>query len=466
MKKKPNVLFIFSDQHNARCLSSAGHPDVKTPVLDKLASEGMRFENAYCQNPICTPSRMSALSSLYPSTHGYYGLYGPEPFRPLYSMFRHFKENGYRTGALGKLHTPRYWIERDCQFVYDEFLEHPKYLEGAGLYEANDNRKFTGIRDGKTSSLPLRHSCESVLAKQTIRFMRNEGEPADRGNSDVPWMAWVCFARPHQPYTPSEQFASMYDPEKIFLPPHADTDNELFKKNRSNNGEAKIKKILSAYLGLVSQLDYGIGMIIEELERTGELDNTIIVYSTDHGDFAGEHSGFEKGGGISTRAITRIPLIFRYPDRVKQNRVCDEMVESIDIFPTLCELSGTEIPNTVQGLSFNTLLQGAAKPVRGDCITENPYRKAIATKQWRYVANFENESDELYNVVDDPWELTNLIDDPAHRDIAAGLCRKLFHRVAQARKPVHTLNGFWHRQKYDRAGLINLNECGEITPYW
>ena len=466
MKKKPNILFIFSDQHNARCLSSAGHLDVKTPVLDKLAAEGMRFENAHCQNPICTPSRMSILSSLYPSTHGYYGLYGPEPFRPFYSMFSHFKENGYRTGALGKLHTPRYWIERECQFVYDEFIEHPKYLEGAGLYDLNDNRNFFGNHDGETSSLPLEHSCESVLAKQTIRFMRNEGEPSDRGDSDDPWMAWVCFARPHQPYTPSEPYASMYDPEKISLPPSADTDNELFKTNRSGHGEAKIRKILSAYLALVSQVDYGVGMIIEELERTGELDNTIIVYTTDHGDFAGEHSGYEKNGGISTRAITRIPLIIRFPNGVKENIVCDEMVESIDIFPSLCELSGTEIPNTIQGLSFKSLLEGSSEATRKDCITENPYRKAIATKEWRYVANLENESDELYNVVNDPWELTNLIDDPEYKNIASNLCRRLFHRVARARKPVHALNGFWHNQKYDRAGLINLNECGEITPYW
>ncbi len=466
MKKRPNVLFIFSDQHNAGCLGSAGHPDVKTPVLDKLAEEGARFNNAYCQNPICSPSRMSVLSSLYPSTHGYYGLYGPEPVRPLYSIFKHFKEHGYRTGALGKLHTPRYWIERDCQFVYDEFIEHPKYLEGAGLYELNDNRKFTGPRDGRTSGLPLEHSCESVLAKQTVRFMRNEGEPSDRGKADAPWLAWVCFARPHQPYTPSEPFASMYDPDAIFLPPTADTDNELFRKFRSDRGEAEIRKILSAYLGLVSQVDYGIGMIIEELEQTGELDNTIIVYSTDHGDYAGEHSGFEKCGGISTRAITRIPLIVRYPGLVKRNLSCAGLVESIDIFPTLCELSGIDIPDTVQGRSFKSLLHGDPGAIRDDCITENPYRKALATEKWRYVANLPDERDELYDQENDPWELNNLIDDPEYAELARELCRRLFHRVTQARKPVHTLNGFWHNQEYDRAGLINLNKCGPITPYW
>ncbi len=138
--KKPNILFLFSDQHNARCMSCAGHPDVRTPNIDRLAAEGVRFENAYANNPICTPSRISYLSGLYPSTHGYYALYGPPPTSSMTNLFKYFRCNGYRTGALGKLHTPRYWIESDCQFVYDEFVEFPKYLEGAGLYELNDNR--------------------------------------------------------------------------------------------------------------------------------------------------------------------------------------------------------------------------------------------------------------------------------------------------------------------------------------
>ena len=193
--KHPNILILYSDQLNARCFSHADHPDVKTPNIDEIARGGVRFENAFAQNPVCTPSRMSFLSGLYPSTHGYYGIYGKEPVDSITSMFRYFKRSGYRTGALGKLHTPRSWIERDCQFVYDEFIEFPKYLEGAGLYEKNDNRRFTGWKDGEASTLPLEHSCESALAKQTVRFIKNEGEPADRGDPESPWLAWASFSR-------------------------------------------------------------------------------------------------------------------------------------------------------------------------------------------------------------------------------------------------------------------------------
>ena len=457
---RPNILFIFSDQFNARCLSIAGHPDVQTPNLDRLATEGVRFENAYAQNPICTPSRMCFLSGQYTSTHGYYGLYGQEPAQRLTSIFRYFREGGYRTGALGKLHTPRYWIEHDCQFVYDEFIEHPKYLEGAGLYEANDNRRFTGWRDGQASHIPLEHSCEVVLAKQTIRFMRNQGEPNDRGDPASPWFAWVSFSRPHSPLTPSEPFASMYPPEAVTLPPSASPDVIASQPNRirqvPRTKEAPlsgdVELMLSAYLGLVSQVDYGIGMILEELEKQGLLENTIIVFSADHGDYAGEHGLWSKNGGISSRAITRIPMILHYPERIASGRVSDEMVESIDLYPTLCELAGLPKPDHVQGVSFTSLLGDDPQPIRDNALTENAYRKALATKEWRYITNTGDQKDELYDQLNDPWEINNLIDDPGYAPVVQRLLRELLSRVTYARRPITLFDDANWRHDYDRDG--------------
>ncbi len=457
-RRRPNVLFLFSDQHNARCLGCADHPDVRTPHLDRLADEGTRFTSAWTQNPICTPSRISFLASLYPSTHGYYGLYGPDPVQPMTSMHRYFREAGYRTGALGKLHTPRYWIERDCQFVYDEFIEYPKYLEGAGLYDANDNRAFNHRRPGEASAIPLEHSCEAALAKQTLRFLRNQGEPADRGNDDAPWMAWVSFARPHQPYTPSDPYADMYSPDEIDLPPAGEALDAP--------DEQRLRRTVANYLGLVSQVDWGIGTILAELESRGELEDTIIIYSADHGDYAGEHGRFEKCGGISTRAITRIPLIVRFPRSVAAGGVCERIVEAVDVFPTLCELAGLEIPNHVQGRSFASLLAGADEPIRDSALTENPWRKALATPRWRYVANIDGQPDELYDQVEDPWELTSRADDPACADVLVDMQRRLLDRLARARRPVMTLNGFWHNQQYDRDGRIDMSADPDITPYW
>jgi choline-sulfatase/uncharacterized sulfatase len=463
---KPNVLFLFSDQHNARCLSCAGHPNVLTPNLDRLAREGTLFTNCYAQNPICTPSRISFLSGLYPSTHGYYGLYGRQPIEPLTNMFSYFRECGYRTGALGKLHTPRYWIERDCQFIYDEFIEFPKYLEGAGLYDRNDNRAFLGDRNGESSLLPLEHSCEMALAKQAIRFFKNEGEPADRGKESDPWFGWITFSRPHQPYTPSEPFASAYPPESLILPPISTLEKASVKNLREQYPESRLRKYISAYLGAVSQVDYAIGVVIKELERIGQVDNTIIVYSADHGDYAGEHGLIEKKGGISYRAITRSPLIIRVPRHLSPGTHYDEIIESIDLFPTLCDLTGLEIPNTVQGKSFSGIISGQEKWERKNALTENPYRKALSTKHWRYIANLEGEEDELYDLQKDPWELSNRIQDPDLQDLARDLLRTLLHRVVQARKPINTINGFWHQHAYDRDQRIDLNSCGPQNPYW
>jgi len=470
--KKLNILFLFSDQHNARCLSCAGHPEVQTPNLDRLAAEGVRFENAWAQNPICTPSRMSYLTGQYCSAHGYYGLYGQEPEAPLTSLFSWFRSQGYRTGALGKLHTPRYWIERECQFVYDEFLEFPKYLDGAGLFDRNDNRTFCGKRDGETSFLPFEESCESVLAKQFGRFLRQEFEPADRRKEGEPWFAWVSFSRPHQPYTPSEPFASMIPADKIELPPTSETESDALRNIREQHAdrygpfdEATLRKNVAAYLALVNQVDAGIGIVLDQLREAGQLDHTVIVYAADHGDHAGEHGMYEKKAGISARSICRVPLIIRAPDSFVSGRVSHEIVETVDLFPTLCELAGMNDPGTAQGKSLLPLLSETPQPVRESALTENRRRKAITTRQWRFVSNLEGERDELYDQENDPWELVNRIGDPSLQETVANLRKLLTNRLAEAAHPVTAFRGGWHGHRYDRDGRLAHDSVKNTVPY-
>lgn len=463
-----NVLFLFSDQHNAKCLSSAGHPTVRTPYLDGLAKEGAYFPRAYANNPICTPSRMCYLSGLYPSTHGYYGLYGVEPPEPMTNIFSWFQRHGYRTGAVGKLHTPRFWVERHCDYVYDEFIEYPKYLEGAGLYDHNDNRAFTGKRDGQVSKIPFDHSCEHALYQQTARFLKNEGEPADRNKPDAPFFGWVSFSRPHQPYVASEPYASMYNPETIDLPPSGDHPQDEADGKYRGLPEEELRRYLASYYGLITQIDASIGMILKTLDEMGYRDDTIVVYASDHGDYAGEHGRIEKKGGISHRAISNVPFIVRHPeDRFTTGRV-DSIVESVDLFPSLCAMAGVPVPSTVQGRSFVPAMEDSSDTTdcRRSALTENPYRKAITTERYRYVANLEGESDELYDLEKDPWELNNLIDDPGLQEIVSELTRLLLRRVSSARKPRTTINGFWHQHAYDEDLRIDLSECGPTNEYW
>ena len=458
--RRPNVLFIMADQHNAACLSCAGHADVRTPNLDRLAAQGVRLTRAYTNNPIRTPSRMSYLSGQYPSAHGYYALYGPEPVQPLTSLFRHFAQAGYRTGAAGKLHTPRYWIERDCQFVYDEFVEFPKYLEAVGLYEQNDNRAFVRAPDAddRTSSLPLEHSCERALARQAIRFFRNEGEPRDRGAAGQPWLLWLSFSRPHQPTTPSEPFASMYDPAHITLPERGDF---------SCADEAALRRRVARYYGLVSQVDESVGLVLREVEARGELDNTIVLYTADHGEYAGHYGRFEKKGGISHSAICRVPALWRFPARLPSNRVIEHFAEAVDVFPTLCDLAGVAPPNTVQGRSMLPLFDDPPQPIRDSALTENAWRKALQTARYRYVANLpgEDERDELYDCARDPGELVNQIENPAYAAVRQELQRRLLDRVVHAAHPITLMGGGWHDHRQDLDGRANLTSARRVTPY-
>lgn len=464
MSRKPNILLLYCDQLNVRMLGFNGNKDIKTPHLDALAEQGCVFDQAYCNNSICTPSRMSLLSGQYCSTHGYYGLYGREPHN-LTSMFGYFSEQGYRTGALGKLHTPRYWVERQSDYVYDEFLEFPKYLEGAGFFEENDNRFFDGVISGKPSKLPYEHSCESVLVKTAHRFFNQQQEKNEKVKPVEPWFAWVSFARPHQPYTPSEPFASMYPKDDIELPPVSDGEKASVKERRKDISEERLRECVSSYMGLVSQIDHSIGRIIEGLKENGKLENTILVFTTDHGDFAGEHGQYSKIGGISYKAITRVPLFF-VDFRQPGGKRSDEIIEAVDVFPTICEMAGLPVPETVQGISFLDHMNGRAENLRASALTENVQRKALADKKFRFIANLENEEDELYDLRSDPYELENLIGREEFRKVEDSMRRSLMQRLAQARKAYNTLNGFWYDHVYDRDGRMDMNVNAEPSAQW
>jgi arylsulfatase len=225
-----NVLLIVADQHLATCLGAAGHPQAITPHLDRLAGEGVRFDHAYAQNPICTPSRVSILSGQYCHNHGYYGLSGPRPER-LPSFMSHFRAAGYRTAGIGNLHTPndpRTWLEGhlDLFLDYNESVDGRAYetpfyagLRRQGLFEKEDMRVFDTrpelSLEGFPSALEFEQSQEGWCAAEAVRFMEEcEGRP---------FCLQVGLQRPHQPFTPAKRFWDMY-PADLPLPATLDQD--------------------------------------------------------------------------------------------------------------------------------------------------------------------------------------------------------------------------------------------------
>ncbi|MFC1462084.1 sulfatase [Verrucomicrobiota bacterium] len=407
MKTKPNILFILSDQHNAKCLGHKGHPDVKTPNLDRLAAEGVRFDNAITQNPICTPSRVSWLSGQYCHNHGYYGLSGPNP-NGLPSIFSHFKcYGGYRTGAMGKIHCPEYWVEDGCDCFHEtcgcsvggRSPEYQAYLDEKGVKEDHTSLYELGIDkgrqkvDGRASFTPYEDSMEAWAGRKAAEFMtacRDEG---------APFLVHVSLPKPHQCYTPSEPFWSMYDEEHLTLPPNAEYDMKHkaphLKRAAENwwkgdwtvfepkTFEAGRLRKLHGYLGNVSHVDNTVGQLLDFLKESGLEEDTIVVYSSDHGDYACEHGQMEKAPGICADAITRIPYIWRWPAKFAQGHVAEEIVETVDLANTLCNLVDIPVMETSDGKDITHLLEGKSGGVRDIGVTEFAWSKSVRKGRYR-----------------------------------------------------------------------------------
>lgn len=462
MSSMPNVLLVVSDQHNAKVLGHRNHPDVQTPNLDRMAAEGARFENCITQSPICTPSRVSFLSGQYCHNHGYYGLSGPNP-NGLPTVLGHFRRHGYATAAIGKIHCPEYWVEDDCDFFREvgncsigENPEYQAYLREKGVWDEWDRSErrtgpFGQCLDGFPSEQAYRDSPEGWCVTQATGFIRRA---ADAGR---PFFAHVSFPKPHQVYCPAGEFWGMYDEDALTLPPNADYEMAHKPPNmrkfaaefraraaewteyEPHTFEAGRRRKLRGYLGNITHVDFALGELLEALEAAGVADDTIVVYTSDHGDYACEHGLIEKAPGIGSDAITRVPMLWRWPGRVPAAHAAGELVELVDLPGTLASLAGLARMETSDGLDISALVTGGSGEVRDVAVTEFALSRSIRKGDWRlvwyapetYAEHYPDGFGELYNVAEDPWEMNNRFFDPAcaekicelHRDLLTWLVR-------------------------------------------
>lgn len=465
-KKRPNIVFLLSDQHNAKVLGCKGHPDVKTPNLDRMASEGVTFDNAVTQNPICTPSRVCWLSGQYCHNHGYYGLSGPNP-GGLPTILGHFRKNGYRTAAIGKIHCPEYWVEDDSDFFreavgnsIDGNPYYADYLKGKGLlaYEDHIGLQEFGDKgkqslDARKSGLSYEDSPEGWSVRQGIGFMKDSVDRAQ------PFLLHLSFPKPHQCYTPSEPFWSMYDEENLSLPPNADYAmrrkaphlirqaqihrNAEWAMFEPRTFEAARRRKLHGYLGNVSHVDHSVGEIVRWLDENALSEDTLVIYSSDHGDYACEHGIMEKAPGICSDAITRIPFLWRWPGNFKAGHAAREIVETVDLANTLCSLAGLELMQTSDGRDISHLLRGEKGEVHRIGVTEFAWSKSVRKGRFRYVyypvAMFAEEYPEgfgeLYDMEADPWEMENLYFDRKYSGIVREMKDELFEFMVTSTRP-------------------------------
>ena len=478
MTTRPNVLFILADQHNAKVLGHAGHPDVRTPHLDRLAAEGVRMTNAITQNPICTPSRMCFLSGQYAHNHGYYGLSGPNP-TGLPNLLGYFRAAGYTTSAIGKIHCPEYWVEDQCDVFHEtcgsfyapcdcsiggRSAAYTRFLDERGKAQLEDHISLTefgarGVQslDSRPSPLLFEEAQEGWIAEQTIGFMR---QAAEQGR---PFFAHASLPRPHQCTTPSQQFWDLYDEAALTLPPNADadlagkspamiataghwrTDNWALFEPKTFHA-ARLRK-LHGYLGAVSQVDHAVGLLLDYLRASGLAENTIVIYSSDHGDYACEHGIMEKAPGIGSDAITRIPMLWWAPGRFAAGHTASEIVESVDCSTTLCALAGLDPLETSDGKDISHLLHGQSGDVHQIGVTEFAWSKSVRKGNYRlvfypkamYPREYPNGFGELYDLAADPWEMTNRYFDPAYAGVVAELQHDLLDWQITTTRPVSVL---------------------------
>lgn len=443
----------MSDQHHAGCWGGGGRSEVRTPTLNRLASRGVTYPRAYCNNPICGPSRACFLSGQYVYRHGISGnkLSGLHtgPHRNLALTFR---ENGYETALIGKGHLPKSWLEegfayrRYCDLT-DAERDDPQtchyfdHLVRRGLADEYDlgfiPRGCPGSdMEAFVSKIPWEDSVEVWTGDQAVEFLQNR-------SSHQPFFLQLSFQRPHDPYAPSPECKDYYDPENIELPANAIDYLERrfvgkpafqrdYAKLPSGSGypyrpkdKTDLRRQLAAYYSLITTIDQQIGRVMDHLESRGLLANTVILYHADHGDFAGEHGLMLKNFGIY-EAIHRIPWIMSYPG-CPAGTVDERMVESVDLFPTLCQLAGLEIPAGGDGDS----IVGAPKVVEKSIICEwdflsHPQERVYAVRNERYRLVYflsEPEDGELYDLNADPGEITNLW--TSHPDVRSRMMARL-----------------------------------------
>lgn len=469
--RRPNVLLLFTDQHNAGALGCAGHPDVQTPHLDRLAAESVRFTRAYCQDGICVPSRSSLMTGQYCRTVGVVDNRS-QPAKPedLLPLARVFRTAGYRTAAFGKRHLPPQidhgWDEA-CSHLDNERSDET-YRQWVGrrgeleAFERDWNAEF-GYRLPGNQAAPMAclisrlspgSTMEAFTAAKTIAFLKNMRD------LEEPFFCWASFYRPHQPYTPLEAFADLYDPSSLRLPDTlgepAESLPPLLRKVRQNKSNpwclaraardvSLYRRYISYYYALVTEIDHHVGSILTALDELGMADDTIVIYTTDHGDFVGAHGMIEKcaGGHNVYEDTLRVPLIIRWPGRVRRDTVADDLVELVDLYPTLLELTGVQRPKgyDLAGRSLAGLLTKGGSLGREAAFSENGVQLAAITQRYKLGVWLERQGDYpdmLFDRESDPLEAQNLIGRPEVAHIEKRLRDAIQEWIARTPVPSET----------------------------
>ncbi|QEM82554.1 choline-sulfatase [Halomonas binhaiensis] len=439
-RKKPNILFLMADQMAASVLPFHGHPLVKTPHLSRLASEGVVFESAYCNSPLCGPSRYTLMAGQLPSRIGGYD--NAADFAADTPTFAHYlRDAGYYTALSGKMH----FCGPDQLHGFEERLTTDIYPADYGWFVDWENFDTRPTYYHNMSSVTQAGPCvrsnqldfDDEVAFRARRFLYDYA----RNGEQRPFCLTVSLTHPHDPYTIPQEYWDRYDHDAIDMPkvpysrdlmdPHSQRLRHVYQIDEDTVDDAQIRNARHAYYGSISYVDDQIGSVLKVLEETGLADDTIIVFSGDHGDMLGERGLWYKMSWFENSA--RVPMIVHAPKRFAPRRV-KESVSTMDLLPTFAEMAGDgQAPEYAVPLDGRSLIphltgNGGHDEVIGEYLGEGAIAPLLMIRRGRYkFVHSQPDPDQLFDLEADPLELNNLANDPVHLD----LCKQFRNEVSE-----------------------------------
>ncbi len=488
--KRPNILLITSDQQHWNTLG-AFNKEISTPNLDRLVAEGTTFTRAYCPNPTCTPTRASIITGKYPSQHGAWSL-GTKLPEDEHTVGQDFMKAGYRTALIGKAHFQPltsteefpslesrpllqdldFWKNfndifygfEHCELARNHTIEahvgqhYALWLEEKGCENWRDYfRKPTGHMDASIAldpstnyrwEIPEEYHYDTWIAERTNTLLE------EYTHNEENFFLWASFFDPHYPQIVPEPWDTMYDPDQITLPSIAEDEHKqnppYFQMTQEENPDfcayresghgmhgfrshlhdpKQLRRQIAVYYGMVSLMDKYIGKILDKLDELGLSDNTIVVFTTDHGDFFGHHGLIHKGP-FHYEDMIKIPFIARYPGNIPAEKTSAALQSLVDLAPTFLNLCQLPIPRTITGIDQSAVWLGEEEKVRDHIICENHHEpttihlKTYVDERYKITVYYNREYGELYDLKEDPKEINNLWNQPEYHELKTKLLLK------------------------------------------
>ena len=453
--QRPNILLLYTDQQRWDAVNVNGNAEIKTPNLDRLAADGLNFDHFFVQNPVCMPSRLSFLTGQYCSSLQVLinGVPVPEDTVALPHMLHNYS---YTSANIGKLHFLPH-ANRDHRTIHPSYgFDHleisdepgcyedayrawirrkdPRELEFASLGLPPASETWENITRGGDNvphpperfpkrAIPYRGNSEfthtAFVAEQTMAFL-------DRQDKE-PFFCIAGFYSPHSPWVAPQEFLDLYDPESLTIPDYPD-DIQARRQATGKCSEAELRSATQGYYGMVSEVDHHVGRILDCLEAKGLRDNTIVIFTSDHGEFLGEFLNYGKGYP-SPDCISRVPLIIRWPDGIEQpGRTVSHITEAVDVIPTLLGCCGIPVPRHLQGKPLP--MAPGAVGTRTSALTEMLGSKALRTAQYRYVVHADGR-EFLYDLDQPGGQYRNVANTEEYAESLADMRHALIQRLLE-----------------------------------